>query len=99
MSVFVDTSAFFAVLDAGDDNHEAARTAWDRLLADREDLHVVDEGQHRSAFHALLVASRRRLSLVDCASFECMRSAGLERAFCFDPYFTEQGFSVVPARG
>jgi predicted nucleic acid-binding protein len=133
VSVFVDTSAFFAVLDAGDENHEAARTAWDRLLADREDLHttnyvlvetaallqsrlglealrefaadvlpvvdlhVVDEGQHRSAFHALLVASRRRLSLVDCASFECMRRAGLERAFCFDPHFTEQGFTVVPA--
>ena len=135
MSVFVDTSAFFAVLDAGDENHEAARTAWDRLLADREDLHttnyvlvetaallqsrlgletlrefaadvlpvvdlhVVDEGQHRSAFHAQLVASRRRLSLVDCASFECMRRIGLDRVFCFDPHFTEQGFSVVPARG
>jgi predicted nucleic acid-binding protein len=133
VSVFVDTSAFFAVLDAGDANHGAARTAWDRLLAEREDLHttnyvivessallqsrlglealrefaadvlpivdvhVVDEGQHRSAFHALLVAARRRLSLVDCASFECMRRAGLDRAFCFDPHFAEQGFSVVPA--
>jgi uncharacterized protein len=132
VSVFVDTSAFFAVLDAGDANHDAARAAWDRLLAGREDLHttnyvivessallqsrlglealrefaadvlpivdvhVVDEGQHRSAFHALLVASRRRLSLVDCASFECMRRAGLDRAFCFDPHFTEQGFTVVP---
>jgi predicted nucleic acid-binding protein len=134
VSAFVDTSAFFAVLDAGDANHDAARMAWDRLLAEREDLHttnyvivesaallqsrlglealrefaadvlpivdvhVVDEGQHRSAFHALLVASRRRLSLVDCASFECMRRAGLDRAFCFDPHFAEQGFSVVPAR-
>lgn len=133
MSVFVDTSAFFAVLDAGDNNHAAAKTAWERLLDDREDLHttnyvlvetasllqsrlgldalrefaadvlpvmdlhVVDEGQHRSAFHALLVAARGRLSLVDCASFECMRRVGLERAFCFDPHFAEQGFIVVPA--
>jgi uncharacterized protein len=135
VSVFVDTSAFFAVLDADDANHDAARTAWNRLLAEREDLHttnyviveisallqsrlglealrefatdvlpivdvhVVDEGQHHSAFHALLVASRRRLSLVDCASFECMRRAGLDRVFCFDPHFTEQGFTTVPAQG
>lgn len=132
MSVFVDTSAFFAVLDAGDVNHGAARAAWDRLLDDRDDLlttnyvlvetaallqsrlgvealrefaadvlpvvelHVVDEGEHRSAFHALLVAARRKLSLVDCASFECMRRVGLDRAFCFDPHFAEQGFAVVP---
>lgn len=132
MSVFVDTSAFFAVLDAGDVNHGAARAAWDRLLDDRDDLlttnyvlvetaallqsrlgvealrefaadvlpvvelHVVDEGEHCSAFHALLVAARRKLSLVDCASFECMRRVGLDRAFCFDPHFAEQGFAVVP---
>lgn len=133
MSVFVDTSAFFAVLDSGDANHEPARAEWERLIADREalhttnyvivetaallqsrigldalrdfaadvlpivDVHVVDEGLHRSAFHALLVASRRWLSLVDCASFECMRRTGLGRAFCFDPHFGEQGFAVVPA--
>jgi predicted nucleic acid-binding protein len=125
VSVFVDTTAFFAVLDAGDTHHDAARTAWDHLLTEREDrhttnyvivetsallqsrlglealrefaadvlpvidVHMVDEGQHRSAFHALLVASRRELSLVD--------RAGLDRAFCFDPRFAEQGFAVVPA--
>jgi predicted nucleic acid-binding protein len=103
VSVFVDTSTFFAVLDADDANHDAARPGLEALREFAADVlpivevHVVDEGQHRSAFHALLVASRRRLSLVDCASFECMRRAGLERVFCFDPHFTEQGFSVVPA--
>ena len=32
MSVFVDTSALYAVLDADDDNHAAAGTEWLRLL-------------------------------------------------------------------
>jgi predicted nucleic acid-binding protein len=62
-------------------------------------IHYVDEGHHRSAFHALLVASRRKLSLVDCVSFESMRRSGLERAFCFDPHFAEQGFTVLPDAG
>lgn len=135
MSIFVDTSAFYAVLDAGDANHGKARAVWERLLSEREDLHTtsyviveiaallqgrlglealrefaagvlpivrvhyVDEGHHRSAFHALLVASRRKLSLVDCASFESMRRRGIDRAFCFDPHFAEQGFAVVPGDG
>ena len=58
----------------------------------------IDEPIHLSAFHALLISDRRRLSLVDCVSFECMRRMGLERAFCFDPHFAEQGFQVIPAQ-
>jgi predicted nucleic acid-binding protein len=60
------------------------------------DVVWVGEGIHRSALHALLVSGRRRLSLVDCASFEAMRSMGIETAFCFDPHFAEQGFRLVP---
>jgi predicted nucleic acid-binding protein len=56
----------------------------------------VDEGVHRSAHHALLVSARRRLSLVDCVSFEVMRRLHLNTAFCFDPHFAEQGFRVLP---
>ncbi len=57
----------------------------------------VDEGIHLSVHHALLVAGRRQVSLVDCVSFELMRRLDVDRAFCFDPHFTEQGFTVSPA--
>ena len=32
MSVFVDTSTFFAILDADDENHDVARQMWGDLL-------------------------------------------------------------------
>jgi predicted nucleic acid-binding protein len=38
MSVFADTSAFFAVLDADDGNHDAARPVWEDLLTKEEVL-------------------------------------------------------------
>lgn len=38
MSVYVDTSAFLAVLNADDDNHEPARQTWIGLLRARETL-------------------------------------------------------------
>lgn len=38
MSVFIDTSAFLAVLDADDRFHQQARGIWERLLTGAEDL-------------------------------------------------------------
>ena len=43
----------------------------------------------------MLTAARRRLSLVDCVSFDVMRRLGLNRVFCFDQHFEEQGFDIV----
>ncbi len=132
MTVFVDTSALVAVLDAGDLFHPQASAAWRRLIEDDEDLVAtnyvlvetfalsqrrlgmdavrtldqdivpmldvlwLDEALHRAAVTAVLTASRRRLSLVDCASFETMRRNDLSRAFTFDRHFAEQGFEIVP---
>jgi predicted nucleic acid-binding protein len=132
VNVFVDTSGFYAVLDADDEQHAAARAEWVGMLEGRNILHTtsyvlvetvallqsrmgvecirvftadvlpllqvywVDEGTHRSAHHALLVAARRDLSLVDCVSFEAMRRLHLDNAFCFDEHFREQGIHVMP---
>ncbi len=56
----------------------------------------ITEQQHRAAAEAVLAASRKKLSLVDCVSFEIMRERGLETAFCFDAHFREQGFRTLP---
>jgi len=133
VNIFVDTSAFFAVLDADDRMHAPARREWERALNGTETFHTssyvlvetaallqrkigmdavrvftrdilpvinitwVDEAIHRSSHHALLVAGRRDVSLVDCVSFEIMRRIRIDTAFCFDPHFAEQGFLVLPA--
>ncbi|MGI6632169.1 MAG: type II toxin-antitoxin system VapC family toxin [Bacillota bacterium] len=131
MTVYVDTSALYALLDASDEQHEAAKVRWIRLVegsavlacnnyvvletyaliqhrlgveatrALDEDLlplfHIdwVDETAHREAVSAMLVAGRRQLSLVDCASFGTMRRMGIRKAFTFDEHFSEQGFEIV----
>jgi len=56
----------------------------------------VDADTHARSVSALLVAGRRRLSLVDCASFETMRRLGMDTAFAFDRHFAEQGFVPIP---
>lgn len=60
------------------------------------DIQWVSEAVHHGATSALLAASRRRLSLVDCASFEVMRRHGCKTAFTLDAHFREQGFATVP---
>jgi predicted nucleic acid-binding protein len=57
------------------------------------DIIFVDAAVHTAAAASLLAANRRRLSLVDCASFEVMRRADIRQAFAFDPHFAGQGFT------
>jgi uncharacterized protein len=56
----------------------------------------VSEEQHRAAVEAVLAAGRKKLSVVDCVSFQTMRSRGVRTAFCFDAHFREQGFVTRP---
>jgi predicted nucleic acid-binding protein len=132
MTVFVDTSALYALLDRSDANHRSAVNAWvdflksdERLITSNyvlvesfaltqsrlgiaaarlleEDImpiinvNFVGREIHRSSISAVLSAGRRNLSLVDCVSFEIMRTLGIKTAFTFDPHFKEQGFTILP---
>jgi len=58
-------------------------------------IEFVSPEVHRSGIAALLSASKRPLSLVDCVSFEFMRSSGIKSVFAFDNHFKEQGFVIL----
>jgi len=55
----------------------------------------IDKETHKSGMSALLASSKRKLSLVDCVSFETMRTLGIKTVFAFDPHFSEQGFKCL----
>lgn len=56
----------------------------------------VDATVHHAAMSLMLAADRKKLSLVDCVSFETMRMGGLSSAFTLDRHFHEQGFTCLP---
>ena len=56
----------------------------------------VSERQHDTAVATVLTADRKKLSIVDCVSFQSMREHGVRSAFCFDRHFREQGFEAIP---
>jgi uncharacterized protein len=132
-AVFIDTSAFLAVLIADDAQHCTAQSVFERLLQTQSDLvthnYVILETfsllqsrvgidaarvfaqellpiasvewvrpeDHDIGIGAVLTASRRRLSLVDCVSFALLRRTGITEVFAFDRYFAEQGFHLLKA--
>ena len=133
MSLFIDTSALYALLDGDEPRHADVVAAW-RTVADNErtlftsnyvlveafalvqrrlgleavhglaDVLVpllepvwVDEQLHAAAVASLFTAARRRLSLVDCTSFELMRRLGLTDVLALDADFAHQGFNLLPA--
>ena len=135
MTVFVGTSALFALLDADDAGHGLALPAWNsgidecagfvttnyvvvetialaqrrlgihamRTLID-EMLPMVDtiwvtDADHTTGLNLLLMAARRRLSLVDCVTFAIMRRTGIREYLGLDPHFEEQGFTRYTAAG
>jgi uncharacterized protein len=57
----------------------------------------VSAERHRAGTEAVLAAARKKLSLVDCVSFQTMRNRGARTAFCFDAHFREQGFATKPS--
>lgn len=59
------------------------------------EIEWITRQQHREIINTYLLANRRQLSLVDCASFEIMRRHGIRKAFTFDKHFAEQGFETI----
>jgi predicted nucleic acid-binding protein len=128
MTVFVDTSALFALLDSEDSGFELVRPAWNSGIDHSEGFVTTDyvlietialtqarlgleavrvlvnemlpmveplwvtEAEHAAGLDALLIAGRRRLSLVDCVSFTVMRHREIGQYLGLDPHFDEQGF-------
>jgi predicted nucleic acid-binding protein len=129
--VFIDTSAFYALMDRSDRYHQSAIKIWAHLLDKSYDLKTsnyvtvetlalmqnrlgfeaadiwsrdvlgivetiwIDEVLHNLAFEIWFSLGRRKLSLVDCASFVVMRHDEVEKVFGFDKHFTEHGFEAL----
>lgn len=74
---------------------DAVRTLQEDILP-LVNVEWMDSQTHNSSVMALLVADRRRLSLVDCASFVTMHRLALSTAFTFDHHFEELGFEIIP---
>ena len=55
----------------------------------------VDKTLHERAVASVATAGRKKLSLVDCLSFDVMRQRGLHLVFSFDRHFKEQGFELA----
>jgi predicted nucleic acid-binding protein len=56
----------------------------------------IDNSIHQAAMGIMLSAMRKKLSLVDCVSFETMRLLELTTVFTLDRHFKEQGFKCLP---
>ena len=133
MTLFVDTSALLAFLDADQPRHADTVETWRQAIDDRDRLVTsnyvlvevvalvqrrlgfdalralasdllplvetlwIDEDLHAAATAALFTAGRRRLSLVDCTSFELMRHHGITHALSLDADFARQGFRLLPS--
>jgi len=59
-------------------------------------VHWITPERHSAGVEAALTAARRKLSVVDCVSFQIMRERGIHTAFAFDSHFRQQGFKVIP---
>ena len=74
---------------------EAVRTFQEDILPLLKTVWI-NELDHKMGIQKLLATGRRKLSLVDCVSFETMRQFEIKTAFVFDSDFAEQGFETVP---
>jgi len=58
----------------------------------------VSEDLHRRGARRLSMENRRRLSFVDCVSFEFMRQQGISDVLGLGRHFEEAGYRLLPGR-
>lgn len=74
---------------------DALRLFHDNIIPVLE-VEWIHEQQHNDVIDSLLLANRRQLSFVDCASFFIIRQQRIQRVFALDKHFREQGFPCIP---
>ena len=77
----------------------AVAVARDLLRSRRYQLLFVDADLLEGALERMARYADKRLSLVDCASFETMSRLGLKAAFTFDRDFRDCGYDMQPGAG
>jgi predicted nucleic acid-binding protein len=58
-------------------------------------IHWIDETLHNLCVNNLIIANRKKVSLVDYTSFEIMRKLNISKVFTFDYHFREIGFEII----
>jgi predicted nucleic acid-binding protein len=132
MSIFIDTSAFLALLNKDDHFHQIAKRTWEEINLSEEylissnyviietisllqkrfgiealrifenevrpviEIIWINQTIHHAGMVVVLITNHRKLSLVDCTSFEILRTQHVEKVFTFDSHFSEQGFNIIP---
>jgi len=85
------------VLRARVDARRAAAIARSYLSSRRYEVVFIDAELLEGALERMEKLADRRLSLVDCASFENIDRLGLDGAFTFDRDFRDCGYVSMPA--
>ncbi len=55
----------------------------------------IDRRIHQNGINRLISKGRKKLSFVDCTSFEIMAVYGISKVFTYDKHFKQEGFEVL----
>jgi len=98
ITVFVDSGAFLALLDADDGKHAIILSNLGANVAREwlKDLSIpiwqVDKSEEDEAKEIIFKFKDKDYSLTDAISFVVMRKIGTKKAFAFDRHFKQFGY-------
>ena len=97
--IFVDTSAWEAIVDSGDYQRAVAFKSVLDVLVQEAILQVVwiSEDLALEAWNVFLQFNAdKQWSFTDCVSYVVMKQRGNGEAFAFDHHFEQMGFTRLP---